>query len=948
MTSWKKPTPDLVARAIARMRFQQQQRYFFEHLDNPEWIEPLRKAKFFSELPVVTREEKSITHYMWPASRYLARMAALKPDLVAEIMNSFPEIDNPFVIQDILAAADAMPAVSAAKLAPALTRCARGTGFIGMERAGRIAAKLAQSEKKDAALVVLRSILEVVPDPRPVTVGPSGHVYRHEARTQIRGFDYGTILRTYGGELASALGSAYLEILAKKLLKALAEEYPKYRKAPRPVEDYSYIWRPHLEHWDMREQAKQFLVFGLLQATERMAAEGQWADAQKVLDNYPFTAYQRVLLFVLAKHPDLDMGLVGKKLTDPDLFHALGLRQEFDGLARTAFPQLSPEVQAAFLALIDAAPDKKQMTERGFSDEQIEQICRRWTLERFEPIREGLPPERLKQIEALEQEFGAVGKHENHTVRGGAVPRGGSSSLSSQDIQELSVDELLSYLRTWTPDRGGNPFGPSYQGLARELTSAIAASPEKYLERLNDFKALQTTYVRAAFQGFREATRNGGTLAWAPLLELADWICEQPADSRVMTDENDWNGPDRGWHATRFAIVDMLEDALKTNALPPELGDLAWKLIDTLSDDEDSECLAYDEAESQEKDVWTYSLNTLRPRAFRVALNYMEWLYNTRLKVEGALVDDVPDIVTYLDRHLDPQSDKCLSVRLAYGEKLPFLHAHAPRWASQAFLRIFPPQAEFKPLKDVAWSAYLAANRAYTALFLPLEELYREAIHIADADRLQGKSHLQDRPASLLAHHLMQLYWWGKIELAPGGVLNDFLDNVDEKALRSAIVYVGQSLSEANGAVPDDVISRLQDLWDYILASRQSISSPVAFGSFGWWFNTQYFNDEWALDHIRRSLLLSRGQFEPLLNALSRLSNLANDYPAMAFDCARMIALASDEYMDLWLAELHGILEVALNSGDDELSAAVRSFINELGRRGRLSFRALLNRTGVN
>jgi hypothetical protein len=169
------------------------------------------------------------------------------------------------------------------------------------------------------------------------------------------------------------------------------------------------------------------------------------------------------------------------------------------------------------------------------------------------------------------------------------------------------------------------------------------------------------------------------------------------------------------------------------------------------------------------------------------------------------------------------------------------------------------------------------------------------------------------------------------------------LNNANETALSSAIVYVGRSLSEAPDAVSKEVISRLKNLWDYILSSPHVAELPGVFASFGWWFTTQYFDDEWALDHIQRSLQLSAGKFEPLINALTRLAALVETYPAAAFDTARMIALSADEYIDLWPTELRTILETALRTGDDNLSARVRKFINELGRRGRLSYRELLS-----
>ncbi len=191
--------------------------------------------------------------------------------------------------------------------------------------------------------------------------------------------------------------------------------------------------------------------------------------------------------------------------------------------------------------------------------------------------------------------------------------------------------------------------------------AAIEAAPERYAERLEDFKALPPTYVRAALQGFREATRRDVDLAWPALPGLAEWICERPAVIPEQSNDSDWHGHDADWLPTRFAIVDMLEDAIKKDVLPVDLDPLAWKIIDTLSEDE-SECLCYDEPDSLEKDVWSYSLNTLRPRAVRVALNYIERRF-MQLKTEGKSIDNVPEILSYLDKHLNPAVEKCLSVR---------------------------------------------------------------------------------------------------------------------------------------------------------------------------------------------------------------------------------------------------------------------------------------------
>ena len=940
MKSWAKPTPELVTRAIAGMPHPEQQRYFFERLENPEWIEPLRKARFFDQLPTPVREENSIGYYLWPAGRYLSRMAKFKPDLVADIMAKFPATDNPFVVQDILTAAASMPPASALKLADAVARTPLSRGLIvGAERAGEVASALAQAGHQEASLKILQSLFEVVPDPRPTTISPSGREYRHAARTRIREFDYSNILGMYGGDLTASLGSRYLELLSKKLVLALVQEYPFDRNTRRPIEDYSYIWRARLELGTGHQEAKHVLISGVLRTADLMISNGAWTDAVRVLLRQPFVVFERIQFYLLAKYPDLDLHLAAQKLTNPDLFHDFGLRQEFNQLARVVFPLLPKEQQERFFALIDEGLATNHMVERGLTSEQIEQLIRQWKLEHFEPVRDHLPPERLGEVEQLEAEFGKASKYENPVVRGGAVAAGGESPISKEQIESMTVDELLEFLKSWAPD-SHTPFGPTEQGLGRELASVIAGNPEPYSKRLDDLRALQPTYVRAALQGFREATGNEISLAWKPLLELAEWICEQPVDFVIEVDGSQWHPADANWHPTRFAIVDILEGGLKKDLLPFEARRTIWKIIDTLSDDE-SNCLDYRESSALEKDVWSYSLNTLRPRAIRVAFNYIEWL-RKHLKELGTSIESAPEIAHFLDRHLDVDIERCLSVRLIYGEKLPFLNAVDPKWVSNAVARIFPDETALQPLRDVAWGAYLAANPAYTDLFFLLEDHYRKAIYINDEARQQGTSHLMDRPSSDLGQHLVQMYWWSKIDLAEGSILNEFLTFASVPTLRATITYVGRSLAEAEDAVSEDAIARLQLMWDHILESEETKKSGEIFADFGWWYNTRYFDHIWALDRLKSSLLLSNGKFEPVLNALSRLAQLAASNPRPVLECARMIVLAANEYIELWSADLGTILEAVLRSGEAELLAGATNFINELGSLGHHGFRGLL------
>ena len=88
MRSWKKPTPEQVDQAVALLVYAEHYRYFFDRLENPEWLEPLWDKGFFKHppQPVWDEGEGTIRFPPWPEARYLARMAKHKPELVAKII----------------------------------------------------------------------------------------------------------------------------------------------------------------------------------------------------------------------------------------------------------------------------------------------------------------------------------------------------------------------------------------------------------------------------------------------------------------------------------------------------------------------------------------------------------------------------------------------------------------------------------------------------------------------------------------------------------------------------------------------------------------------------------------------------------------------------------------------------------------------------------------------
>jgi Tn3 transposase DDE domain len=120
MKSWKKPTREQIERAVLLLTQGEQHRYFFDHLQNPEWLIPLKEKGYFSLPPAPIPDDVGPGFMLpiWPESRYLARMAKLAPETVAQILRSIPETENVRVHGDFVEAILAMPAKLAATFVP--------------------------------------------------------------------------------------------------------------------------------------------------------------------------------------------------------------------------------------------------------------------------------------------------------------------------------------------------------------------------------------------------------------------------------------------------------------------------------------------------------------------------------------------------------------------------------------------------------------------------------------------------------------------------------------------------------------------------------------------------------------------------------------------------------------------------------------------------------------
>ena len=166
MTSWKKPTDELVEKALASAKKETDRRYFFSRLKNPLWLQALVERGYLNKPPRPIRLPDGSDQFPhWPELEYLRNIVREVPDEVVEIVLQFPRIDNPTVSWGIMEIALQLPGVLSAKLKPILLDSVEANPRFLAHRYPELLSHWITEKEYSAALELAETLVKFIPDP---------------------------------------------------------------------------------------------------------------------------------------------------------------------------------------------------------------------------------------------------------------------------------------------------------------------------------------------------------------------------------------------------------------------------------------------------------------------------------------------------------------------------------------------------------------------------------------------------------------------------------------------------------------------------------------------------------------------------------------------------------------------------------------------------------------
>jgi hypothetical protein len=915
---------------------------FFASVENPVWLPLLHRAGLFKNPPGLIRTEEGISYPMWHALDYAERMIPHNPILVQDILFAMPGIENPHVQGQLIQIAANLPDGFRAKLLPQMKTWVRASHpFIVTKKAESLIAALVNESRTDLALEVAEELLAILPD--PASEKSTNEPFRgssYNPKPRINDWEYGEMLKSLHAT-AMKDWKGVLKLLSKHLNSYYDLTYLHSKRDD--FNELSYIGRPAIEVPKYHtEGADSSLITAILNIA-REHIEKVPADLKDIiveLKQYPWRVFDRIAMYLSSLHPNIAPEITAEYLTKKEFFDSTSVKHEYALLLRSGFKILLPDKQKLILDWIaegHAEAEKPEDLEAAKIAERRRGI---WRRDKLSFIAEDLPEKLQQQYAELVQLYGEPDHADLPSrIRGGFV--GPTSVVHAQEISAMSDEDLRKLLLTWeaTEDRF---FGPTKEGLARELGIAIKQNPERFVVLAEWFKGLDPTYVRAYFQTLEELIQKNISIDWKVILNLCQWVLDQTREIPNRKGEVMDRDPDWGW--TRKAIASLIQRGLNGKFIPFELRDAVWRALEILADDPDP--IPKDEEErSSSSDAYSLTINSVRGESLSAVVEYALWNYDNTGKEKQSLGFQImPEVKELLEKHLDPAQDPSVAVRAVYGRYLPWLLLVDPEWTKTYIKAIFP-KSQFKTsLYLAAWETYLIYVPVYNEPFNVLREQYLEAVeNLGSAERESGRRNDRDE---LLAEQLMVCYLRELLK-KEDELLVQFWEKASPELRGHALEFLGRSLLNEKDEPDARTAKALADLWNARLVEAEKTADKAGYqkemAAFGWWFASGKFDPKWSSEQFLKALEIS-GEINSDHLIMQRMTEAVKTLPRESITILEKII---DKERRGWIilgseGELRSILETALHAPEPEAQQCAKALINKLMARGYTQFEDLL------
>jgi hypothetical protein len=890
---------------------------FFSELSDPRWLEQVRKAGMFENLPgTVVRGDRTYYARHVPLIG-LAKLAPIAPSEVADILQRLVIPENPQIYDQIMRVIVAVDDFALApKLVGVLERIfERGWNFELLWLDDILTKWLDGGARKtcfDALTAFLKTLAKNI-----------GEHARYQT-WQVDELDRKVISRLGDSEPVEVARSLFeaLRIWAdadrSRRTKQSREDHSRHEADP----DFDYPWTYWLEQFGAVSIGAHNFEATLAQRLYKIGRQIYETNEPAVINQFDemlrsdrWHLFRRMRWQLYADFPDRTLGFARRDTIERiSRMSELAARHgyEFAALlenhsAKHGHAFLAPDEVNQFAdAVLKGPVDEKGQQDADYRD-------RFYRLQLY-PVRKLLVGDALRKFNEIVSTTGTADVppdvYKPFSLSGGeAKTIEHVSPLKEKQLAELSDADLWNFLNTWKPDkqRSGHENWWVEQdagALGEELAKLIEANPARFQPESEWWKNIRRPEIlykpleRAANQleQKKDTAIDALTSEWRMWFGIASWITDQS----VTQDDTEETAGD--WNWARVVVIKFLRAALHCRGaaagiLRDQIGSLLQRLVRNVD-------VRLTNVEKPMMDDWlTTAINSVRGTAIEALLEL-----GFAQKQDSRQRSPEPWIFELIAERLRSPSESP-AVFAILGARL--------RLVAHLFAESLRPQPQLllpddRPGQRISFvvSHFLYDNPA-TQVIDVLPALPRVALDTLQEAGEPSTSQSRGDFASRLGSHLCFYYWndlLGEIRTA-NKLIDRFLETAGSKSRAETIGQIARIFADAARAEHEPLYERVMQLWDYWFARiREAVdvkAKPRAefndeLNEFVQWLNCSCFPFEW--------------RFRRTLEAIAYMDKLPRSYNLM--EALGEFASAGN------LEEAIAILHAVAVKGSDEIQWA--------------------------
>lgn len=288
-----------------------------------------------------------------------------------------------------------------------------------------------------------------------------------------------------------------------------------------------------------------------------------------------------------------------------------------------------------------------------------------------------------------------------------------------------------------------------------------------------------------------------------------------------------------------------------------------------------------------------FAINSVRGKSFELLLRLID--FDRNLNPDDYQINDSEYVLPMkikelIENQLFSENTKALFCE--YGRFTYKLFFDDNKWFKSIQEIIYPSEEKNKKLLIASWEGYLISN-LYEEIFFDdfFQNLYFQGLGYSSEDDEERKFHLD--PSIGVARHiaLALVYFNNKLNF-DSNLFIEFWKS-DIKSKKEFVNFIGRhfiSRKIETNKLSADIITRLHDLWDWIIENEDS---SEVFDEFGFWINheSHCFELSYLVDKIIQTLEKSKGNLNWELGLTNSLETLSENYPEKTVIILKLLLL---------------------------------------------------------